>query len=132
MATGREEYARRRQYLTSYGKDLARRAKSRCEICETSGIPLEVFEVPPEEKEPRFERCILICEKCRKALEKATSLEGSDEWRVLERSIWSEIAPVQVASVRLLRKMGPEEDWAREALEGLYLEDEVSEWANAE
>ncbi len=30
--------------LSSFGKDLARRARSKCELCESAGVPLSVFE----------------------------------------------------------------------------------------
>jgi protein PhnA len=128
MARGKEEYGARIALLNSFGKDLARRAKSKCELCGASGEKLGVFEVPPEEREPRFERCIMLCESCTAAFEKPEKFEGDERWRFLAEAAWSEFAPVQVLAVRLLRRMAEKSDWAREAEESLYLDEEIEEW----
>jgi len=44
--------------------------------------------------------------------------------------MWSDVPAVQVVAVRLLRKLSEEgATWAREAMDGLYLEDSVRAWA---
>ncbi len=128
MAKGREEYQARQFTLQGFGKDLARRAKSKCEVCEASGAKLTPYEVPPEEALPAYERCILICDDCREALENPKKFTPGEHWRVLAQTVWSDVAPVQVVAVRLLRRHGDSEAWAREALEEVYLDEEQEDW----
>ena len=70
MAKGKEAYEARVAELNLFGKDLARRAKSKCELCERGGETLSIVEVPPAPKDPDFEKCVMLCEGCRKAVEK--------------------------------------------------------------
>lgn len=132
MARGKEEYAARMNVLSGFGKDLARRAKSRCELCSAAGEKLSVYEVPPERPVPEFERCVLLCSRCEEAFRDPRKFEGGDQWRCLGEAAWSALAPVQVLAVRLLQRLGTSEDWAREALDGLYLDEEVEEWVTEE
>lgn len=129
MATGREEHAERLSHRSSFGKDLARRSKSKCELCETSGVKLGVFEVPPEQAIPTIERCVLLCERCIEQISNLKKFKPGEQWRCLQQAAWSEIPAVQVLAVRLLRRQADSEDWARETLEGLFLDEDVEEWA---
>ena len=70
MAKEKEAYEARVAELNLFGKDLARRAKSKCELCERGGETLSIVEVPPASKDPEFEKCVMLCEGCRKAVEK--------------------------------------------------------------
>jgi len=54
----------------------------------------------------------------------------SDHWRVLTETMWSQVPAVQVVAWRMLRRLRSE-GWASEALDMLYLEDEVREWAES-
>jgi len=128
MAKGREEHEARQWALQSFGKDLARRAKSKCELCEVAGEKLAIFEVPPVPSEPDFDHCLLVCERCRSALEGSGAVVGGEEWRVLAQTVWSEMPAAQVAAVLLLKRLAATEDWARETVEELYLDDEVADW----
>jgi protein PhnA len=130
MAKGKEKHEERQAALELLGKDLARRARSRCEVCEASGVPLRAYEVPPPPAEPEMDRCALICHSCEKALEN-TRLELKDgEWRCLGNTLWSDVPAVQVAVVRLLRRLAPRTDWARELLEDALLDEETLAWAD--
>ena len=40
MAKGLLKHQERKSALSLLGKDLARRARSKCELCEASGVPL--------------------------------------------------------------------------------------------
>lgn len=111
--------------LNSFGKDLARRAKSRCELCERGGEKLSVFEVPPEPRQPDIDRCLLICERCREQAADLKRFKGGEHWRVLAEMAWSGTPMVQVMAVRLLRRQAGSQDWARAALDTLYLDEEV-------
>ncbi|MDN3721741.1 alkylphosphonate utilization protein [Roseibium salinum] len=53
-----------------------------------------------------------------------------NHWHCLNDAAWSQVPAVQVTAYRLLARM-PDESWARELLDMLYLEDEVLAWAKA-
>ena len=47
MAKGYDGNQARIEALSLLGKDLARRAKSKCELSGESGVPLKTYEVEP-------------------------------------------------------------------------------------
>jgi protein PhnA len=128
MAKGYELHQARMMALQGMGKDLARRAKSRCEITGASGVPLWPYEVPPVGAEPDIDRTILISPSCREMLEHPERLHGR-EWQCLVESVWSDMPAVQVTAWRMLRELAKREDWAREALEEVFLDPGIEEWA---
>jgi protein PhnA len=125
MAKGREEHEARVAARNAFGKDLARRARSKCELCGRGGERLAVFEVPPIPREPDFGRCLLLCDDCLGPAEDTRRLRSGEHWRFLAAQAWSDNVMVQVLAVRLLRRLSGSQDWAREALDGLYLDEEV-------
>lgn len=131
MAKGLLKHQERQSALSLLGKDLARRAKSKCEICEASGVPLSIYEVVPVPSEPDYDHCLMLCETCKTQLENPKRLEPN-HWRCLTKSIWSQIPAVQVVSLRQLRKLSEKQDWAIEALEHAYIEPEIESWADLE
>lgn len=128
MGKGYEENQARLALLQSFGKDLARRAKSTCELSGKSGVPLRIYEVPPGPKEPNPDRCLMVCDEVIEALAKPT-LFKADEWRHLGELIWSDQPMVQLMTVRILQYLGQENPWCREIIEEAYLDDEVLEEA---
>lgn len=120
MAKGRDKYQAHQEALAALGRNLSRRARSRCELCgERSGLkPIEV-EGGPEE--PTEDWALLSCARCAAAV--GGDLGDANTLRFLEETMWSELRPLQIASVRLLRSI--ELPWAIAALEGLYLDPEV-------
>lgn len=130
MGKGYEENQRRLAELQSFGKDLARRAKSTCELSLAKGVPLKIYEVPPVPGEPDYERCLLLSEATIAALEKP-SLLVADDWRHLGELIWSELPLQQVMSYRILKYLAKEHDWCAQILEDAYLDDDVTEEAVA-
>lgn len=131
MAKGYELHQARMMALQGMGKDLARRAKSRCEITGASGVPLRPYEVPPVAAEPDIDRTILISEPCHAMLERPEQLHGR-EWQCLAETVWSDMPAVQVTAWRMLRELAKREDWAREALDRVFLEPAIEEWAGSE
>ena len=131
MARGYDEHAERVAAVNALGRPLARRARSACELCGAKGDEagrLEPYEVPPAPPDPDAERALLSCERCAAAMDGGRLAER--ELRFLEGAAWSEVPAVQVSAVRLLRRLAGERvDWAREALENLYLSPEIEEWA---
>ncbi|PIQ23998.1 PhnA domain protein [bacterium (Candidatus Blackallbacteria) CG17_big_fil_post_rev_8_21_14_2_50_48_46] len=127
MASKREIHEARKAELQAFGKDLAKRAKSRCEICQAS-TSLEIYEVPPV-KDPEFEKCVMICETCLEQLENPEAIEPN-HWRCLNEAVWSETPAVQVLAWRQLQNL-QEQGWAQDLLEQVYLDEAVLEWAQA-
>jgi len=129
MAKGYDVNQERRQALSLFGKDLARRAKSKCELTQASGIPLLTYEIPPVPNDPDFERCLLISENVLAQLEQPRSLRPG-EWRHLNEVIWSDIPAVQAMALRILRHLAPAEPWAQNLIEESYLHPGVEALAN--
>lgn len=130
MARGRDAHQARLSAVAALGKNLSRRAGSRCELCEGSD-DLRVHEVPPVEEDPDEAAAILACAPCRDDMT-AKRLRDFDRLRFLETAMWSETPPVQVAAVRLLHRLSSEVDWARDALDGLWLDEAIQERVAAE
>lgn len=105
---------------------LNQRAGEKCELCG-SNDDLSAFEVPssPNNNEDAH---ILCCSVCAAGIE-SRQLDAS-HWACLTDSMWSQTPVVQVMSWRLLKRHASE-SWATEALDMMYLEDEVLAWAEA-
>jgi protein PhnA len=92
-------------------------------------VPLRPHEVAPQTDDPEFERCILICDRCRTGAQGA--VVSPQEWRFLEEVAWSDIPPLQVTAIRLLRSLPASEAWAAALLDTLYLSPEVQGWLDS-
>lgn len=128
MAKGYELHQARMMALQGMGKDLARRAKSRCELTGAAGVPLRAYEIPPVPEDPDIERTLLISQECHEMLECPGHLAGR-HWQCLAEAVWSEMPAVQVVAWRMLNELAKREDWAREVLDEVFLDPEVEEWA---
>ena len=123
MAKGRERHEQHQQALASLGRNLSRRARNACELCETRAS-LRVVEVAGNpEPEVDEDWAVLVCERCAGLI--GGGQEDPNTLRFLETTMWSECPAVQLSAVRLLR--GLDVVWARQALEGLYLDPELEE-----
>jgi protein PhnA len=131
MARGYDEHRERQSMVNILGKELARRSRSHCELCDASGVPLSVFEVPPELPEPTAHAALFLCEACRSQLDNPRQFDAT-RWRFLTESVWSDLPAVQVLAVRLLRRISAEEDWAAGALDDLYLDEDIQAWVENE
>ncbi|MGK0440682.1 MAG: protein PhnA [Pseudohongiellaceae bacterium] len=109
-----------------YEQALMQRADSKCELCTSTNI-LAAYEilVSPMSTEDTH---ILLCETCR------DQINGNDldlnHWRSLPDTMWSTTPAVQVMAYRLLNQLNGE-TWAQDALDMLYLEDDIKAWADA-
>ena len=126
MATRLEKHRERLNALSLLGRDLTRRAGSKCELCEAAGVKLQPYEVEPVPAEPELDHCLFICETCSHQLDNPKQIDAN-HWRCLGKSMWSEVPAVQVTSILMLRRLAPLE-WAEELLEQAYLSDEVEQW----
>ena len=125
MAKGRDEHQARVNELKSFGKDLAKRCKSSCELC-AENTSLEIFEVPPV-SDPDFEKCAMICASCKEQVENPEKV-NVNHWHCLNETAWTEVPAVQVLVWRLLGHLSSE-PWAQDLKDQLYLDEEVIEWA---
>ncbi|MDA7506471.1 phnA protein [bacterium] len=130
MGKGYDENQARLSALYSFGKDLARRAKSTCELSLKSGVPLRIYEVPPVPKSPDYDRCLMLSDEVTAALEKP-ALFNPEEWRHLGELIWTELPIQQLMVVRILRHLGKETLWCQEVIDEAYLDDEILAAADA-
>ena len=128
MARRLDEHEARKDEINFFGKSLARRCKSSCELCGEN-TSLAVFEVPPV-GHPDIEKCVMICEPCREQLADTKKI-NVNHWHCLNDSAWSEVPAVQVLVWRLLKRMASEA-WAQDLLEQMYLEEDVQVWAEDE
>ena len=130
MSTGFKGKFHRQNMLSRFAKDLVRRSRSHCELCDRNGTRLDIYELPPLEEEPSAEGCVFICDGCRKQITEPKKMIPS-HWRCLNNAIWSEVPAVQVLSLRLLRRLvDKNEHWASELLEHAYLDTELEHWAD--
>lgn len=106
-------------------KALEQRSNNTCELC-TSNNNLSVFPVPPT-SDLSAQQSVLLCDTCLAQVEGSAELD-LNHWRCLTDSMWNQEPAVQVVSYRMLHKLSAE-SWAQDALEMIYMEDDVKTWA---
>ena len=111
MAKGKEKHQARLDAIQLHGKDLARRARSKCELCEEGG-ELRIHDTDPESA-PSLETLLLGCDRCRALIEGRT--DDPKTLRFLETAIWSDVPPVAASAREIIKRV--DSDWARNALE---------------
>ncbi len=104
---------------------LKQRSNENCELCAATDN-LAVYPVPPT-SDLSAQQCIYICPTCLSQIEGDAELD-LNHWRCLNDSMWNQEPAVQVVSYRMLHKLSAE-SWAQDALDMIYLEDEVRTWA---
>ncbi|HEY0898485.1 MAG TPA: PhnA domain-containing protein [Sphingobacteriaceae bacterium] len=108
---------------------LQERSNNTCELCGNADVQLQAYAVPPKSDETTDNQ-VVLCTSCSDRIN-AGDYSYPHYWRFLEGSIWSEVPAVKVLSYKILSKLSSEE-WARDAMEGAYLDEPLVEWANAE
>ncbi len=121
MAKGRDKHKAKKDAVNALGRGLNRRAKSHCELCaESTSLKVVEVEGSPFE-EPDEQWALMICDRCEGLM------NGKDEpantLRFLETAVWSEVQPVQVQAVRLIKLV--DASWAQDCAESLYLDPEI-------
>lgn len=130
MAKGYQANRDHQSALAALGKELTRRAGSKCELCEAQGVSLSAYEIPPAPPEPDIANCVFICEACRGQIEKPKTIRP-ETFRTLANTVWSEVEPAQVMAIRILGHLAKTEPWASEILENVFPEEEIESRANA-
>ena len=110
----------------SISSQLLARAAHQCELCG-SVDNYQSFEIPYSQGYKNT--TILACEKCRAQLPEGAPLEPN-HWRCLSETMWSPTPAVQVMAWRILNRLEGE-SWAHDLKDMLYLDDELSAWAQA-
>ncbi|MEP3347476.1 MAG: PhnA domain-containing protein [Litoreibacter sp.] len=94
-------------------ENVMTRSNGACELCGAEAS--EAVTVAPRDD------VIALCATC------ASEVADESHWRCLQGAVWSEVPAVQVQAVRQLRKL--DMAWAQEALDMVYLDDDLSAWA---
>lgn len=127
MSRGSDKHQARISEINSFGKDLARRSKSHCELCDKHGVKLIIHEVPPTPKEPDINHCIFICQDCQQQINHPKTID-INYWHCLHTSIWSNEPAVQVMAILIAKKIANKAPFADELLEQVYLDDSIKTW----
>ncbi|MEZ4238389.1 MAG: phnA protein [Myxococcota bacterium] len=120
---------KQRPQVGALGKQLTRRSRGKCELCE-SNVEVRPYELPPFPEEPDPERTLMACGRCREWLER----EQVDpiQAHFLSSAVWAELAPVRLAAARLLLACDDLNDpWLLDALEAANVDPETGEFAAA-
>jgi len=122
MARGREAHDARVAAVQALGKDLSRRARSKCELCGEAG-PLRIHEPLPAPDAPELDEALLVCDACTMAI---AGHRDPHALRFLETAVWSELPIAQVAAVRLLEQLVADEvDWAADLADQLWIDESI-------
>ena len=113
MARGLDKHKAHLDAVAAFGKDLARRAGRKCELCEESD-DLRPYETEPDE-DPALDTLVLLCSRCREVL--GGRKDDPRTLRFLEGAVWSEVAIVATTARTMLVQV--DADWARDTLEML-------------
>lgn len=106
---------------------LLERAENACELCQSTS-DLDAYTVS-DSPDTTANSHVLVCSACLEGITDNSKLDFN-HMRCLTNSMWSTTPVVQVLSFRLLNKCLPE-PWAQDALDMLFLEDDVKQWAEA-
>ena len=104
---------------------LNKRSNNQCELCQ-SDQDLSLFQVP-ESPDTTANSHVNVCSICLTNIVAANKCD-LQHFRCLTNSMWSTTPAVQVLSFKLLHNCLPE-SWAQDAIDMLYLEDELMQWA---
>ncbi|MFQ3250488.1 MAG: protein PhnA [Glaciecola sp.] len=106
---------------------LRSRSDNKCELCSSTenliAYPL------PHSPDETANCAVLLCSTCSDQIQGATEFDLK-HWRCLNDAMWSTVPAVQVLAYRLLHKCNAEA-WAQDALDMLYMDDEIKAWADA-
>lgn len=108
------------------GKDLTRRSRGRCELCEGKD-DVRPFELVPFPDEPTMERTLMACQRCRGWLDKGDV--DPIQATFLSSAVWSEHPAVQLAAARLvLCADDPSNPWVHDALDAAGIDPRTGEF----
>ncbi len=107
-------------------KEVKERSGNKCELSgNDENVSVYYVEGMPEDESRSY---VALSEEYRMPIENGEKPEGN-KWRSLTDSMWSEVDGVKVLSYRLLNEI--DETWAQDALDMLYIEDDLLEIAKS-
>ena len=112
MAKGQAKHQTYVDALNRLGKDLARRAKSKCELSGEPGT-LQIFDLEGSDKEPDLEHVLMVSEEVASYLG-GKKVSGGNV-RYLENAVWSTESAIRRAAICILERI--DEPWALEAID---------------
>lgn len=110
VARGLDKHNARQDAIAFHGKELARRARRKCELCE-GAEDLRPYDVD-REAAPSLDTLLLLCRRCRDVAE--GGVEDVRTLRFLEGAVWHEVAVVADLARALIAKV--DAPWARDTL----------------
>jgi len=121
MAKGYNSNQDRLAAISSFGKNLAKRAGFACEWCGSKD-DLRPWDYKPKE-EPEEAGLALLCLRCR---ELTGGVKGEEnELRSIRNALWSDIPAVAEGAARVLARC--KETWVREAIDESFIDDAVKQ-----
>jgi len=112
----------------SLERELLKRSNNSCELCGNTE-KLSTYTIAPIPKKITLKQMAHACAICIEQIEEPEKTDPN-HWRCLNESMWSEYAPIQVLSWRILSRLR-NEGWPKDLLEMLYLDEETLTWAQA-
>lgn len=117
---------RQRPQVGRLGKDLTRRSRGRCELCERRE-EVRAYELWPFPDAPELDRALMACARCREWLDRRTI--DPIEAHFLGTAIWSDLPAVRLAAARLLLTNHDLDDpWLRDALDAADVDPATGEF----
>lgn len=110
----------------SIEQSIISRSNNTCEVCQKN-TPEHIFTIHPD-KEVLENNSVYICNDCYQPLSLNQALESS-YWTFIADKIWDENPTIQIIAYRVLNGL-KHEAWAQDALDMIYLEEEVAQKAN--
>ncbi|MFT6396912.1 MAG: protein PhnA [Bradymonadia bacterium] len=117
MATGRAKHDAYKAALSMLGKDLARRAKSKCELSGAAGS-LVTVDLNSAAQDPDLHSVVLVCAG---VAEQIAGRQLDQALYYLNDAVWSPEPAVRLAACMVLEQI--DEPWARDALDNAKLMD---------
>ncbi len=112
MAKGRQKHQAYLDALNLLGKDLARRAKSKCELSEETGT-LVTYDLEGSDSEPSLDHVLLVSPQVQQYLDGGKF--EAESVRYLENVVWSTEPAIRRAAIQLLERI--EAPWAHDAID---------------
>jgi protein PhnA len=112
MSKGRQKHQDYLGALSLLGKDLARRAKSKCELSEEAGT-LVTYDLEGPDSAPSMEHVLLVSPVVQGYLDGGKF--EAESLRYLENVVWSTEPAIRHAAIRLLERI--EAPWAHDAID---------------
>jgi protein PhnA len=103
--------------------ELFARAGGKCEMCETSTEVLQAIMLDVELECEAQDKALAMCEVCAAQFANPETIDAP-HWQPLATTMWSEVPAVKIVAWRVLNFLRYEA-WAQEALDILYLEEDV-------